>query len=215
MRPSVRWTPPARPCQDEAEENAMTTSLPPVPVPATRRSFLERVLGALRLDTAVFDEIEHDRGSLGQAAGVVALGGVATAIGAAGEGVGAFGAVLGALAGWVISAGFVWLVGVFLMEHSSDYPELLRTLGFASAPQFLLVLRGIPVLGVLVGIAAFLWGLAAYVVAVRQALDIGTGRAIWVCVLAVLVYGACIVGVVALLAGLLGGFGRGPGTMGF
>jgi hypothetical protein len=185
------------------------------PVPATRRNFGERLLGALRLDAATFDEIEHDRAALGQAAGVVALGGIAAAIGAAGEGAGAFGAVLGALVGWLVSAGFVWLVGVIVMSHTSDYPELLRTLGFASAPQLLLVLRGIPVLGVLVGIAAFLWGLAAWVVAVRQALDVSTGRAAVVCVLAMLVYGACIVGLIALLGALLGGFGRGPGTMGF
>ena len=194
----------------------MTTSLPPASVSApARRSFVERVLGALRLDAATFDEIEHDPGSLGQAAGVVVLGGVAAAIGSAGEGTGAFGAVLGSIVGWAISAGFIWLVGVFFMEHTSDYPELLRTLGFASAPQFLLALRGIPLLGALIALAAFLWGLAAWVVAVRQALDVSTGRAVWVCVLAVLVNAACIIGLVLLLGGLLGGFGRGPGTVGF
>ena len=64
-------------------------------------------------------------------------------------------------------------------------------------------------------LAAFLWGLAAWVVAVRQALDVNTGRAVWVCVLAVLVNAACIIGLVLLLGGLLGGFGRGPGAVGF
>ena len=194
----------------------MTTSLPPASVPAPGgRSFVERVLGALRLDAATFDEIEHDPRALGQAAGVVVLGGVAAAIGSAGEGTGAFGAVLGSILGWAISAGFIWLVGVFFMEHTSDYPELLRTLGFASAPQILLALRGIPLLGGLIALAAFLWGLAAWVVAVRQALDVSTGRAVWVCVLAVLVNAACIIGLVVLLGGLLGGFGRGPGAVGF
>jgi hypothetical protein len=193
----------------------MSTSLPPAPAAPVSRSFVERVVGALRLDAPTFDEIEHDRGALGQAAGVVALGGVATAIGA-GSGVGGLMAgVLGALLGWAISAGFVWLVGVFVMKHSSDYPELLRTLGFASAPQFLLLLRGIPVLGALLGLVALLWGLAAWVVAVRQALDVTTGRAVLVCVLAVLVYMACIVALLSLLGGLMGGFGRGPGTVGF
>jgi len=200
------------------EESAMSTSLPPVSTPtpaAGHRSFVERVMGALRLDAATFDEIEHDPSALGQAAGVVVLGGVAAAIGAAGEGGGAFGAVLGSILGWAISAGFIWVVGVFFMEHTSDYPELLRTLGFASAPQLLLVLRGIPLLGVVIALAAFLWGLAAWVVAVRHALDVSTGRAVWVCVLAVLMNAACIIGLVLLLGGLLGGFGRGPGAVGF
>jgi hypothetical protein len=185
------------------------------PVPVSSRGFVERLLGALRLDPATFDEIEHDRGALGQAAGVVALGGVAAAIGAAGEGVGAIGGVLGALVGWAISVGFIWLVGVFVMEHTSDYSELLRTLGFASAPQLLLVVAGIPLLGAIVALVAFIWGLAAWVVAARQALDVSTGRAVVVCVLAWIVNIACIVGLVALVGTLLGGFGRGPGTMGF
>jgi hypothetical protein len=194
----------------------MSASLPPGSVATPgRRSFVERLVGALRLDAPTFDEIEHDPGALGQAAAVVVLAGVAAAIGAAGQGGGAIGAVLGSILGWVISVAFVWLVGVYFMEHTSDYPELLRTLGFASAPQLLLALRGIPWLGALIGVAAFLWGLAAWVVAVRQALDVSTGRAVWVCVLAVLVNAACIVGLVLLFGGLFGGFGRGPGAVGF
>jgi hypothetical protein len=195
----------------------MSTALPPASTPAPgHHSFVERVLGALRLDAATFDEIEHDPSALGQAAAVVVAGGIAAAIGSAGQGSGgAFGAVIGSILGWVISVAFIWLVGVFFMEHSSDYPELLRTLGFASAPQLLLALRGIPLLGGLIALAVFLWGLTAWVVAVRQALDVTTGRAVWVCVLAVLVNTACIVGLVILLGGLLGGFGRGPGAVGF
>ena len=187
----------------------------PLPAAAGRRSFPERLLGALRLDSAVFDEIEHDRGSLGQAAAVVALGGAATALGAGAGLGGAVGAVLGALLGWAVAVGFVWLVGVFVLKHTSDYPELLRTLGFASAPQMLLVLRGVAFLGPLIGVAAFLWGIAAWVVAVRQALDVGTGRAVAVCVIAVLVYGACMFGLIVALGGAIAGLGRGAGAVGF
>jgi len=92
--------------------------------------------------------------------------------------------VVGAFLGWVIATGIVWAIGVRAMGHSSDYPELLRTLGFASAPQMLLILGVVPVLGFLVGLVVIFWGLAAYVVAVRQALDVETGRAVLVCVLA-------------------------------
>jgi hypothetical protein len=193
------------------EDAVMSTA--PVPAPASR-SFVERLLGALRLDAPTFDEIEHDRGALGQAAAVVGLGGIAAAIGAGGGVGGLIGGVVGAVVGWLVSAGFVWLVGVLVMKHSSDYPELLRTLGFASAPQLLLVLRGIPVLGALVGLVAFLWGLAAWVVAVRQALDVSTGRAVVVCVLAAIVYLACVAGLFVLL-GNIAGLGRGPGAVGF
>jgi len=183
----------------------MSTAPPPAATPApARRSFVERVIGALRLDATTYDEIEHDPTALGQAAGVVAGAAIAAAIGASGQGGSAVGAVLGSLFGWLVSTGFIWVVGVFWLKHTSDYRELLRTLGFASAPQLGMVLSGIPVLGGLVTLAVTLWSLAAFVVAVRQALDVTTGRAVVVCVLAVLVNIACIVGLVMLFGGVLG-----------
>jgi hypothetical protein len=163
---------------------------------------VERVLGALRLDAATFDEIEHDPSALGQAAGVVALGALAAAIGSLGQGgAGAFGAIVGAFLGWALSTAFIWVVGVYFMEHTSDYKELLRTLGFASAPNLLYVLRGLPVLGGLIGLVAWVWSVAAFVVAVRQALDVTTGRAVVVCLLAALVNAACMVGLFLAFGG--------------
>jgi hypothetical protein len=99
-----------------------------------------------------------------------------------------------------VSAAFVWFVGVRWMEHTSDYPELLRTLGFASAPQLALVLALLPVLGFLVAFAVLIWGLAAYVIAVREALDVTTERAVVVCILA---FGVKVL-TVLVLAALLG-----------
>lgn len=191
----------------------MTTGIPDVPAPV-RHTFVERLLGALRLDAATYEEVEHDESALGQAAGVVVLAALAAAIGTAtrGDG-GAVGVVFGALAGWLISTAFIWVIGVRWMNHTSDYRELLRTLGFASSPQILFVASGIPALGVLIAAVAWGWGLAAFVVAVRQALDVTTGRALWVCVLAVLLNAACILGLALLLGSLTCGSGA-PGTMG-
>jgi hypothetical protein len=177
----------------------------------TPRSFGERLVGALRLDSGTYDEIEHDPSALGQAAGVVAIAAVASAIaGATGGAATIFGAMVGAFVGWFVSTGIVWLIGVRMMGHTSDYPELLRTLGFASAPQILMVVALVPVLGALVSIVVFFWGLAAYVVAVRQALDVETGRAIVVCVLG---WGAAML-LILLLGGLARGCAGGPGMMG-
>jgi hypothetical protein len=185
----------------------MTTAIPEAPSPA-RHSFMERVIGALRLDAATYEEVEHDETSLGQAAGVVVLAALAAAIGAASRGGGgAVGAVFGSLIGWLVSTAFIWVIGVYWMKHSSDYKELLRTLGFASAPNVVAVLGIVPLLGGPATLAAFLWSLAAFVVAVRQALDVTTGRAVFVCVLAVLLNAACVFGLVLLLGGLLGGGG--------
>jgi hypothetical protein len=191
----------------------MTNAVPDSPGPA-RHTFFERVLGALRLDAETYEEVEHDGDALGQAAGVVALAAIATAIGSAGAGVGggAIGAALGSLLGWLISTGFVWLVGVYWMKHTSDYRELLRTLGFAHAPNLLAVIGGIPLIGGLATLVVGIWSLAAFVVAARQALDVTTGRAVWVCFLAVVVNAACVFGLILLLGGP-GGSGT-PGAIG-
>ncbi len=191
----------------------MTTASPETPTP-THHGFLERVIGALRLDAATYEEVEHDPSALGQAAGVVAAAAVAAAIGGAGVsgGGGAVGAVLGSLIGWLISAAFIWVVGVYFMKHTSDYRELLRTLGFASAPKLLAVLGGLPVLGAIAVFVGGLWSLAAFVVAARQALDVSTGRALWVCFLAVLLNAACVLGLMLLLGGL--GAGAPSGAIG-
>jgi hypothetical protein len=151
-----------------------------------RRSFAERVVGALKLDAGVYEEVEADPGALGQAAGVVVLAAIASALGSpAAHGGGSFvGGVVGSLIGWLLGTGVIWLIGVVAMKCTSDYPELLRTLGFASAPGLVMIAGVIPFLSYPASAVAWVWGLAAYVVAVRQALDVSTGRAVLVCVLA-------------------------------
>ncbi len=126
----------------------------------------------------------------------MALSAVAAGIGGPGAPglVGLVGGIFGAVVGWLASTAVVWLIGVKWMQHTSDYPELLRTIGFASAPQMLMVVGIIGFLAPIAALVASIWQLIAYVVAVRQALDVETGRAVLVCVLA---WGA------ALLLGLI------------
>ena len=65
----------------------------------------------------------------------------------------------------------------------------------------LAVIGGVPLVGGLATLVVGLWSLAAFVVAARQALDVSTGRAVWVCFLAVLVNAACVFGLMLLLGG--------------
>ena len=152
-----------------------------------QRSFGERLLGAIKLDATVYEEIEHTPDAIGQAAGVVALAVVARTLGVPGEG-GLLGGLLGGFIGWVIGTAVIWLIGVQILKHTSDFQELLRTLGFASAPQLLYAIGIIP-LGPLVPVlvlAVGVLGLFAWVIAVRQALDVTTGRSVVICLLALL-----------------------------
>ena len=153
-----------------------------------------RMVRAALLRSDLYEEVEADRGATGQAFAVVVLAAVATGIGALGNsGVpGILWHTLVDVAGWYAWAWTTCQIGTRLLptsETRADVGELLRTLGFASAPG---VLR----IGALLEGAAFaiftvctLWMLVAMVVAVRQALDYrSTARALAVCAIGLPVY---------------------------
>lgn len=156
---------------------------------ARRRSLTQRMMGAAMLDTSVYEEVEHDADGTGQAALVVVIAAVAAAIGGAAGGIaGIVGALIAALVGWALWAGVTYLIGDKLLGGTATWGELLRTLGFAQAPGVLYVLGIIPVLGWVVRFVVGIWILVAGVIAIRQALDFGTGKAILTALLGWLVY---------------------------
>ena len=151
-------------------------------------SFTERLLGAATLNVHTYEEVEADTTAMGQAIGVVILSSLAAGIGNIGHGgPGILAAVVGALLGWLIWAGLTYLIGTRLLPEPrtrANWSQLLRTTGFAAAPGIVRVLGIIPLLGWLALGIASLWMLAAFVVAVRQALDYtSTGRAVGVCLI--------------------------------
>ena len=144
-----------------------------------KSSLIERMLGAARLDIDTYEEVEHDTTATSQAATVVAIVAVAAAIGGSGSGSGGLIAgLIGAFAGWLIWSGVTYLIGTRLFEGKATWGELLRTLGFAQSPGVLYVLGIVPLLGGLVRLAVWIWLLVAGIIAIRQALDVDTGKAI-------------------------------------
>ncbi len=164
----------------------------------TRATWYQRVIGAARLDAATYEEVEADRGATGQAMLVVVLSAAAAGFGAWGQpGLGFIKLALSSLVAWFVWAFLTWLVGTRILpgpETKADVGELLRTIGFASAPGFLRIFGGLPVIGRLIGLVVMVWMLAAMVVAVRQALDYrSTGRAIAVCLIGFLIYAGVLI----------------------
>src|SRR5258706_6230567 len=162
-------------------------------------NLIERAVRAAKLDASVYEEVEADKSALGQAMAVVVVSSLAAGIGQAAMG-GVLGLVIGtvgALAGWYIWAFLIYLIGAKLLpepQTDADVGQLLRTIGFSSAPGVFQVLGIIPVFGTIVFFAVAIWMIAAMVVAVRQALDYqSTGRAV----------GVCVIGWVVQAAGLL------------
>ena len=151
--------------------------------------FKDRIIRAAKLDVSLYEEVEADKGAMGQAMGVVVLSSLAAGIGIiSSEGIGAIlMGTVSALIGWYAWSYIVYFVGTRILpepQTKADYGELLRTIGFSSSPGLIRVFGIIPGLTGIVLLTASIWMLIAMVIAVRQALDYsGTGRAVGVCVI--------------------------------
>lgn len=166
-----------------------------------QRSIVDRMRGAALLDVNTYEEVEHDRSATGQAAIVVVIVAVCAGIGSIGRGgIGiVFGLVM-AIVGWLLWSGVTMLVGTKLFGGTADWGELLRTLGFAQSPGVLALLGIIPFLGVPILFVVAIWQLVAGIIAIRQALDFSTGKAVLTAIIGWLV----VVVTTAVLGGVFG-----------
>lgn len=151
-------------------------------------SIVERMIRAARLDPSLYEEVESDSTATGQAALVVVVSSLAAGFGSFGVGLGGLLlATTSALLGWVVWAVLIYVVGVKLLPEpatKSDIGEMLRVLGFASAPGIIRALGVVHALSGITMLVSSVWMIAAMVVAVRQALDYqSTARAVAVCLL--------------------------------
>ena len=157
-----------------------------------KSSFLKRIFRAIKIDPELYEEVEHDKSATFQAACVVVLSSLAAGVGAIHLGATSF--FLGpliSLASWYFWAFLIFIVGTKLFpdkQTKSDHGELLRTIGFSSAPGLIRIFGFTPELMSITFIGGGIWMLIAMIVAVRQALDYqSTWRAIGVVVIGFLV----------------------------
>ena len=140
--------------------------------------FVRRVLGALSLDAATYEDVEADPSALPQALLVVLLAGIGAGIGNAGIGDGAprtiAAVAVASVVAWVAWAVVVHQIGAHLLAQPStsvDLGQVLRTLGFAAAPA---MFRAFEVFGATRWIffpLTAIWMVAAMTLAIRQAFD--------------------------------------------
>lgn len=173
--------------------------------PAGRRSFTDRLIAVARLDRSAYEEVEHDRGATSQAAIVILVTAVAAAIGQVSEGGnGLIAGLLGALFAWVVSSAFIYVAGTRIIPSDrteASIGQVLRTQGFAAAPNLLLVVAAIPLFGGLVAFAVGIWYLVTRVIAIQAALESSLGRAIGIAVVAVILE-FIVLGIMGLIFGV-------------
>lgn len=156
-------------------------------------TFPQRLIGAAKLDPQIYEEVEADSSAFGQAVLVVLLSSLAAGIGWMEKGSAALLSVttLSVLA-WLFWAWITYFIGSRILpepQTEADLGQLLRTTAFAGTPGLLRLLGWVPALSLPVFALSSVWMLAAFVVAVRQALDYtSTLRAAAVCFFGWLVY---------------------------
>ena len=154
--------------------------------------YVNRIIRACKLDVSLYEEVEADNSATLQAASVVVLSSLAAGIGSISMGASnLIMAPLLSLISWYIWAYLIYLIGAKLFPEvntKADHGQLLRTIGFSSAPGLIRIFGFTPELMSITFIGAGIWMLVAMVVAVRQALDYqSTWRAIGVVVIGFLV----------------------------
>jgi hypothetical protein len=191
---------------------------------------IDRIVRAIRLDWTVFREIAEDKNAMSQAAIIVVVVTFLSALGGAGglliARVSAGTAFLGFLVDWLVNGVLIgWIgwsiltyfVGAILFKGKSDIPEMLRVLGYASAPKLLGVLtvfRFIPCVGwvfALAGLAGWVLALIAGIIAIREAQEVELGQAI----ITVVVSWVIAMVIALIITGILGiGAAATPGLLG-
>lgn len=170
---------------------------------AGSQTLVNRMIGAAKLDVATYEEVERDPAATSQALIVVVLAGVAAGIGSIRED-GITGLIGGAIIGiiaWAVFSYLVYVVGTKLLATATtqaDTAQVMRALGFAYSIQILAFVGFIPVLGPIVAFIVAIWALVASVVAIRQALEMSTGRAIATAIIACIPM-LIVVGIIAAI----------------
>ena len=154
--------------------------------------FVNRIIRACKLDVSLYEEVEADKSATFQAALVVVLSSLAAGVGALSLGASNFlMAPILSLISWYVWAYLIYLIGAKLFpepETKADHGQLLRTIGFSSAPGLVRIFGFTPELMSITFIGGGIWMLIAMVIAVRQALDYkSTWRAVGVVVIGFLV----------------------------
>jgi hypothetical protein len=164
-------------------------------------SLVNRMIRASKLEVDLYEEVEADTRANGQAFLAVLIASLAAGIGAGIVGVieegglwflwGLLIGLVTAIVGWLAWSVLAYWLGTTIFrgpETSATYGELLRTIGFSNSPRVLSFFIFIPFIGGLIAFGVSVWALIAGVIAVRQALDFSTGRAIATCIVGWIIY---------------------------
>ncbi|MBN1659367.1 MAG: YIP1 family protein [Anaerolineae bacterium] len=167
---------------------------------------IDRILRAIRLDPNVYREIAEDENAMGEAAIIVIVVTLLSALGSAFAAESFFVSLIvswlmSVIVGWIGWAVLTYFIGAKLFGGRSSIPEMMRVLGYASAPQLLGVLGFIPCLGWLASLIGAILALIAGIIAVRESMEFDTGKAVLTVLIAWVIAFAITFGVGLVIGG--------------
>lgn len=169
------------------------------------RGIFDRAQNVSMLHLPAFRAIQVDPNATKEAAIVVAVVAVASAIGSAGdEGGRVLVSLIGAFVSWLILSGMTYFFGTNVFGTPTtqvNMESLLRALGYAQAPGVLAFFGIIPVFGWLFVLVGGFWSLVCAIVAIRETLRLSTMRAVLIAIVAAIAT-ALITGTLGILLGL-------------
>jgi hypothetical protein len=134
------------------------------------------------LNTRTYSEIARDPNALAEAAIVVATVAISAGLGNVIHGAnGLIGGVILSLLGWVISSAIIYFIGTRITgtpTTTGSVESILRTLGYASAPNVFLFLGFIWIIGPIIVWLLSIWTLITTILAIRASLNMSLGRAV-------------------------------------
>ena len=149
---------------------------------------IDRMTRAVQAKVDLYEEVEHNPGLSSEALQVVLLvsaaGGIGTLLsglftGRIGQGlIGGIAAVVMGVVMWYLWSFLVLIVGTKMFGGTADFGEVSRTIAYASTPNAVKILSFVPALGGLLNFVAGIWAIVLGVIAVRQAMDFDTGKAV-------------------------------------
>src|SRR6185503_683902 len=130
-----------------------------------------RLLGSAQLSARSYEEVESDTHANAQALAIVILSSIAAAVGSGVRSPGSVVALLFvAILSWIIWVLLTLVIGTQLLpekETRADFGQILRTTGFSATPGILRIFGLLPFVGHVIFVAATIWMLFTFVIAIR------------------------------------------------
>lgn len=140
---------------------------------------LQIIFKSLKFDKSVYLEAKDKPGFLRFSLLIVLLVSICTGIGTVNltNDSSIIRDLLSSLLGWLIWTSIIYIVGVKLLNYSSNYSQLARTLGLAYSPGVLNILGIINFISIPVLTITSIWTIISFIFALKHALQITAEKA--------------------------------------